>query len=77
MKYLNELTRWDQLRRAGQLVCSVEFPVTINRIMSDLRIHPTKAKQVSLGHCLRMLSWRRLAEDRKTWDRVERWIAPD
>jgi hypothetical protein len=55
----------------------VEFPVTINRIMSDLRIHPTKAKQVSLGHCLRMLSWRRLAEDRKTWDRVERWIAPD
>jgi hypothetical protein len=76
-KQLKRLAEWDALRLAGGLERPVEFPVTANRIMSDLRIYPTKDNQAQLGVCLRFLGWRRYLEKRKGWDHIQRWLAPE
>jgi hypothetical protein len=75
--YMKRLAEWDALRLAGGLERPVEFPVTANRIMSDLRIYPTKDNQAQLGVCLRFLGWRRYLEKRKGWDHIQRWLAPE
>ncbi len=75
---LKRLVEWDKLRLAGKLERPVEeTPVTVNRIMRDLRIFPDKKNQRMIESCLNALGWRHRQPCRRAWDRLNRWFPPE
>ena len=68
---------WDKLRLAGKLERPIEeIPVTVNRIMSDLRIFPDKKNQRMIESCLKSIGWIYDKPPRRALKRMHAWFPP-